>query len=361
MTTSMTRRDSLKLAAAGVAATTFATESTFAKSKVAPKLAVSTASYMIRGRLKRQRGLPPDVPVFRDAVHFVEHCHQLGAGGVQVGVGAWHLDGTAKKVRARAEEFGMVIEGQIGLPRNEDSVDEFERSVKAGKEAGVLIFRTVMLGGRRYETFKTKASWEEFRKDSWKRLTLAEPIMRRHGVKLALENHKDWRVDEMRAILERISSEHVGVNLDMGNNISLLEDPMEVIVMLAPFTMTTHIKDMGVREYEDGFLLSEVPFGDGFVDIPRAVEICRKANPNVQFNLEMITRDPLKVPCLTDAYWETFDRLPAKVLARALAMVKKNPSKKDLPTIAGMSLAEQVAFEEENNRKSFEWWKRVIG
>ncbi len=278
-----------------------------------------------------------------------------------MGVGGWHRGGMARKVRERAEQFGMVLEGQIGLPRDERGVEDFEQSVIAGKEAGVKIFRTVMLGGRRYETFKTRASWEEFRKESWKRLALAEPIIRRHGVKLAVENHKDWRVDEMRGILERISSEFVGVNLDMGNNISLLEDPMEVIEALAPFTMTTHIKDMGVREYEDGFLLSEVPFGDGFVDIPRAVAICRKANPNVQFNLEMITRDPLKVPCLTDQYWETFDRLPAKVLARALALVKKNPSKKPLPAIAGMSLAEQVAFEEENNRKSFEWWKRVVG
>ena len=38
---------------------------------------------------------------------------------------------------------------------------------------------------------------------------------------------------------------------------------MEVVEALAPRAFTTHFKDMALEEYEQGFLLSEVPLGTG--------------------------------------------------------------------------------------------------
>jgi 3-oxoisoapionate decarboxylase len=321
------------------------------------RLAVSAASYGIRQRMSRRKDRAPDVPVFRDSIHFLEHCHALGAGGVQIGVKNWATGNTARLLREKAEEYDLVVEGQIGLPKSDSAIPEFERTVRAAKGIGVNILRCVMLGGRRYETFPTLAKWNQFKKDSWNWLARAEPIVRRHGVTLALENHKDWRVDEMLALLKRISSEHVGVNLDTGNNISLLENPMQVVEALAPYTVSTHLKDMAVQEYDDGFLLSEVPFGEGFLDIPRIIRICESARPGVQFNLEMITRDPLKIPCLTTGYWKTMGKLSGRHLAESLAMVRQHPAN-SLPRIAGKSPADQIAFEEENNRKCFTWFNR---
>ena len=70
---------------------------------------------------------------------------------------------------------------------------------------------------------------------------------------------------------------------------------------------------MGVEEYRDGFLLSEVPLGAGVLDLaPRRQGSLRTARPEIRLNLEMITRDPLKVPCLSDGYWTTFPDLPGK-------------------------------------------------
>jgi L-ribulose-5-phosphate 3-epimerase UlaE len=77
---------------------------------------------------------------------------------------------------------------------------------------------------------------------------------------------------------------------------------------------------MGVQEYEEGFLLSEVPLGQGFLDLKGIVASLQKANPKIQFNLEMITRDPLKIPCLTERYWATMQDTPAHRLAAAMIM-----------------------------------------
>ena len=119
-------------------------------------------------------------------------------------------------------------------------------------------------------------------------------MVARHGVRLAVENHKDWRADELIALLKRLGNDHVGVCLDTGNSIALLEDPMDVVEALAPWAFTTHFKDMGLEEYRDGFLLAEVPLGTGVLDLPRVVRTLRAAAPDLHFNIEMITRDPLQ-------------------------------------------------------------------
>ncbi len=125
-------------------------------------------------------------------------------------------------------------------------------------------------------------------------------------MRLGIENHKDWRVDEQVALLKQYSSEYVGVTLDTGNNLSVLDDPMETVEKLAPYTFNVHFKDMAVEETATGFLMSEVPLGDGLLDLKRMVDTIRGARPDVYFSLEMITRDPLDVPCVTDKYWATF-------------------------------------------------------
>jgi sugar phosphate isomerase/epimerase len=191
-------------------------------------------------------------------------------------------------------------------------------------------------------------------------LTLAEPVVARLDMRMAVENHKDWRAAELAAILKRLSSQHVGACVDTGNNVALLEDAQEVVDTLAPWAFSTHLKDMAVAEYEDGFLLAEVALGEGIFDIPRMVSTLRRARPEVHINLEMITRDPLKIPCLTPKYWATSDSLPARHLARALAMVRKRATP-SLQRVTTLSRERQVALEEDNVRRSLAYAGKTLG
>src|SRR5687768_3355168 len=112
--------------------------------------------------------------------------------------------------------------------------------------------------------------------------------------------------------MKRLSSEFVGVCVDTGNNVALLEEPLETAKVLAQWVAACHLKHMGVVETSDGFLLSEVLLGDGYLDLKAVVGVLRKANPAVRFSLQMITRDPLRIPCLTDDYWATFADVPGR-------------------------------------------------
>jgi len=352
----MNRRDMIRSTAAALTAAALSPAALHAAPS-RKKMGVSTSSYGVRWRQDSDDGR---LQHFRDGLDLIDHSHSLGAGGVQISVRGWSKD-FASRVRERIERFGMFFEGQISLPRDSADQGRFDREVAHAREAGAGILRAVMLSGRRYETFRDLASWKEFKDRSWRSLVLARPVMEKHRVKLAMENHKDWRVEELREILQRIHNEWIGVNLDFGNSISLLEKPMQTIEGLAPYTFTTHFKDMAVQEYEEGFLLSEVPLGQGFLDLPRMIEILEQANPTVQYNLEMITRDPLRVPCLTDDYWLTLGELRGHHLAETLSMIRKHPPAAELPKVTGKSPGERAAYEEENVVKCFDFARTTLG
>jgi 3-oxoisoapionate decarboxylase len=220
-------------------------------------LGVVIHSYGIRSAESRRRN---DKPTFSDPLVFLDHCRQLGAAGIQVAVGARDKDYTTK-LRAEVEKAGMYLEGSISLPRDRSDAERFSAEVQTAKDAGAKVLRTAMLSGRRYETFDSAESFEKFGKQAYESLGLAEPVIVKQGLRLAVENHKDWRVGELLDMLKRLGSRSVGVCVDTGNSIALLEDPLAVVEVYAPLAFSTHIKDMAVAEYEDGFLLSEVPLG----------------------------------------------------------------------------------------------------
>ena len=290
-------------------------------------------------------------------VDWLDYCHSLGLGGVETRLPSNDPD-AVRKFRQKLEAYNMRAILSIPLPKTEADLPAFDVAVKAAHEAGAYGLHAAMTQ-RRYEQFN---SFEAFKADferCQKTVALAEPVLRKNQVRLALENHKGWRSAEQAAWMKRLSSEWVGVHLDFGNNMAFCEEPMQTLRTLQPYVMSCHIKDMAVEPYEDGFLLSEVTMGDGILDLKQMVQTLRQNKPDMAFDLEMITRDPLKIPVFTDKYWVTFDDsyspFPARDLARMLEIVKKNPPKKPLPHTSGLSPEQQLKLEDENNLKSILW------
>jgi len=305
------------------------------------QLGIDDFSYNIRLRAERQ---------LRDPLNFLDHCHKVGAGGVQMNIGL-RDEAYNRKLYHNAEAYDMFIEGSASLPRSQSDVEKFEQTVRTAKQVGANVIR-IAIGGRRYEQFDRAEQFKAFAKSAIGGLQLAEPVAARHKIHLAIENHKDWRVPDMLGMLEQISSEYVGVCVDTGNSFALLEDPMDVVEAYAPRAFAVHLKDMAVAECEDGFLLADVPLGEGLLDLPRMVQILRKARPEIKLSLEMATRDPLKVPCMTEKYWATFEAVPGSELARTLRYVRANASPQQLlPKVNHLPLDELIKLEQDNVKK----------
>ncbi len=293
---------------------------------------------------------------------FLDLCHKIELDGCETRLVSYDV-ATARALRERAERYHMRIILDTPLPRDENDVERFDSAVKACKEAGAFSLHAAMTG-RRYEEFDT---FEAFHRDferCQKSVALAEPVLRKYRLRLGIENHKGWRAAEQAAWLKRVSSEWVGVHFDFGNNISLCEDPEETFRILSPYAIACHLKDMAVEPYEDGFLLSEVPLGDGILDLARWVTALRQRDPQIPFDSETITRDPLKIPVFTKKYWATFDDsyspLPGRDLARVLEIVHRNPPKKPLPRLSELSEEQRLRLEAENNRLSIRYARQTL-
>jgi sugar phosphate isomerase/epimerase len=290
---------------------------------------------------------------FTDARTFYDYVRSLGADGVQTSLTAMDSE-QALAFRAHCEATAGYYEGDLRLPKNETDCQRFEEEVRLTRLAGAEVAR-VTLAGRRYESWHSREEFLAFQAAAHQRLAWVEPIARKHRLTLAVENHKDHTAVELVALIQAISSEWIGITVDTGNNLALLEDPSRTIELLAPYAKTVHLKDMAVQPAEQGFLLSEVPCGQGLLDLPGIVSQLMKYNANLRFNLEMATRDPLQVPCLTEDYWKTFERRDDDGLNKFLAWVKRNPPRESPPGVADLNWQQRLAAEEKHNRLSLQW------
>jgi 3-oxoisoapionate decarboxylase len=347
----LTRRDALRFLAGAAAASAVASAAVL-RAADAPRAGLGLVIYVLGIRRRMLRAADPAHDLFQPQT-FLEYCHGLGASGIQVPLGVLEAD-ACERLRTTADRYGMFIEGIAAPPFEDTDLPRFEAEMQTAARVGAGAIRTVIVPGRRYEQFQTLEEFQRYLDRGRRALERAAPIVERHQVRLAVENHKDQRVEERVALLERLDSPYIGACVDVGNNLALLEDPLAVVEALAPYAFTVHLKDQAVQEYADGFLLADVPLGQGCLDLKKMVSLLRRAKPGIHFSLETITRDPLRVPCLADSYWRTFPDMPAAELAAALRMVRANEAD-DLMQVSPLTLEQQAELELANVRLSLKY------
>jgi len=144
------------------------------------------------------------------------------------------------------------------------------------------------------------------------------------GVKIALENHSgDMQAREVKTIIEESGKDYVASCLDTGNPIWCIEDPFVTLETLAPYVVTTHVRDSAVFEHPRGAAGQWVALGDGSVDMVRFVERFRQLCPKSSMQLEIITgRPPTVLPYFERDFWKAFSKMPAWEFARFVSLAK---------------------------------------
>ena len=165
-----------------------------------------------------------------------------------------------KKVREAFHRRGLFIEvgGRSTLP----DMLEWQLALSAGLGANILR-TTVTLKDTMDETF------EAVRRDLGTILPRAHEL----GVRIALENHEDLTASELVSIIEAIDDDYLGVCLDTGNGLCVYEDPVETAMMLAPYAISSHIKDQRLVRVDGVTYSIGVRLGRGMIDLPRIIDI----------------------------------------------------------------------------------------
>ncbi|MBO0703549.1 MAG: TIM barrel protein [Candidatus Dormibacteraeota bacterium] len=196
--------------------------------------------------------------------------------------GEFDLD-TLRRLRARADEAGLVIEPGVdhvfGLASHDATmIRAAERSFRAATILGGPYCRT---GYGRLEVATSRFNLDIPLRDHLATLTAslreAARIAEAAGIVIAVENHCDFRGPELAQMLADVNSPHLRALLDTGNSYTVFSDPDVDVAALAPWTVMTHVKDMRVEaRIHDG----EVPFrvvgcaiGEGHVDVENAIRL----------------------------------------------------------------------------------------
>ena len=232
-----------------------------------------------------------------------------------------------RAVRKKLDAYGMRCIVSVAPPRTDAAVEAYDAAIAAARELGAVTTHASFTA-RRYEEFETfeafKTSFEAHKKS----VERAEPILRKHKMKLAIENHKGWRAAEHAAWVKQIGSEYVGVCYDFGNNIALCEDPAETYKLLAPLTILRELQGHGGGARTRRASCSRRwRSARGFSTFPAWSRALQQRDPGMIFALEMITREPLKIPVFTKKYWATFDDATARCRAATWRACWRSPAR----------------------------------
>ncbi len=142
-------------------------------------------------------------------------------------------------------------------------------------------------------------------------------------VKIAVENHAgDLQAHELLTLVEDAGKDFVGVNIDPGNAVWTMEDPVQHLERLGPYVVTSSMRDSMIWESDNGCTVQWTAMGAGVVDFKayfaRFAELC----PGVPVHIETISGFNRELPTSKPEFWNLFPDARAADFARFVALAK---------------------------------------
>lgn len=260
--------------------------------------------------------------------------------GLQIQVGTWSICPTSKSFR-----------------NNRGTAEEhLALGIRVAKALGSPVIRVILGAG---EDRKTKGGIEARIADTVKVCRACRNQAVDAGVKIAVENHAgDMQSWELVTLIESAGKDFVGANMDSGNAVWTMEDPLQNLETLAPYVVTTSLRDSAIWESENGATVQWTAMGEGNTDLKayfkRFAELC----PGVPVHIETISGFNREIPFLKDEFWNVWPKAKAQDFAKFLALAKKGTSR--APHKSANAEAEQE-YQKGEIERSIKYCKEVLG
>ena len=219
----------------------------------------------------------------------INHMHERGCKALQVSPPDDKDE--QKKIRDLAAEKDVLLEIYAG-PVFGLKGDTYAES-KAGVEERISVAKTLGIHILRMGYGRLKIPSSRFSNDfesiDAHLEAIAEPLkegikmLEDAGMKLAVENHCDFSGTEMVQLFELVGSKSVGCALDTANSYTVFSDPIDDALRMAPWTITTHMKDMKMIQNDAPHGIPFIPVGcacgEGHVQIDKILDILAEKCP----------------------------------------------------------------------------------
>ncbi len=274
-----------------------------------------------------------------------------------------------KELRARAADKGLQI--QLGswsiCPTSKSfkktwgtAEEHLALGIRCAKALGSSVFRVILGNGA---DRLTEGGIEARIADTVKVCKAMRSQAVDAGVKIAVENHAgDLQAWELATLVEAAGKDYVGVNLDAGNATWTLEDPVRSLEILAPYAVTTSLRDSMIWETANGATIQWTAMGEGCVDLKtyfnRFAELC----PGVPVHIETISGFNREFAYLKPEFWKAFPKARAEDFARFLALTKKGKAMEPFKAPAGVDKTKaDQDYQKGELERSIKYCKEVLG
>jgi len=153
------------------------------------------------------------------------------------------------------------------------------------------------------------------------------------GVKMAIENHAgDMQARELKRLVEAAGPDIVGVCIDSGNPVWTIEDPHLTLDTLAPYVLTSHMRDSALWMTPQGIASRWTRMGDGNMGMEDYIRTYVQKCPGKAVSLEVIVSANPRISNYRDPqFWDLYRTTPAWEFARFLALAEKGTPSVEKP------------------------------
>ena len=148
-----------------------------------------------------------------------------------------------------------------------------ERIIRAVTAAGITELWTAtanyqfrIRGLYACDRFRTDVDWADQLAATAKVLDRLAPLLRETGAHLNIETHEEISSFEVVRLVETAGPDAFGITFDTANVLVRGEDPVAAARRVAPYTRSTHVRDVALHRTDDGIGRFLAPVGAGVVD-----------------------------------------------------------------------------------------------
>lgn len=167
------------------------------------------------------------------------------------------------RVKAAIDQHNLYCE----IATRGSTPDELTPALRIARALGARLVRT-------YLRFPQERFDANFMAVQVTEVCRVVPLLKRHEIQLAFENHEYETSAEMITFISAIGEPRwVGLLCDTGNSMMAWEEPVSAIRAMAPYTFGVGFKDQSVIQDGDHAVVCGMPLGRGNIDIDTAMQI----------------------------------------------------------------------------------------
>jgi sugar phosphate isomerase/epimerase len=269
-----------------------------------------------------------------------------------------------RQVRAHAEKVGIEVE--IGMMSICPTSKMFQAAAGTAEEQLTRMIGAAVTVGSKIVRCVLGSSADRLPGPIEKHIESAAKVLRNvrskavdSNIKIAIENHAgDMQGRELKSLIELAGTDFVGACIDSGNPLWTLEDPHVTLETLAPYALTSHLRDSAVWRVPDGAAVAWVRMGEGNVDIEGFVRKYATLCPGRALSIESIVMGPRTYAFHDPKFWDAYRTVPAWEFERFLEVADRGKPRPAEPRLSGEAAQKK---EREDLDASLQYAAKLLG